>query len=155
MEEYEYSFKVNNLKSYIDYCEKNNYEKIEESLQTRVLYKNSNKTMARITTKEKNGVKKTFLDFKDDNESNDTLKVCRETLPLEVLDSNKEAIDSILDMLGYTIKKTLIRKRFFYFKDEVTFELDEYTSPGIMFVVGIEGNKEKVDKIYIELEKNI
>lgn len=29
MEEYEYSFKVNNLKSYIDYCEKNNYEKIE------------------------------------------------------------------------------------------------------------------------------
>lgn len=155
MEEYEYSFKVNNLKSYIDYCEKNNYEKIEESLQTRVLYKNSNKTMARITTKEKNGVKKTFLDFKDDNESNDTLKVCRETLPLEVLDSNKEAIDSILDMLGYTIKKALIRKRFVYFKDEVTFELDEYTSPDIMFVVGIEGNKEKVDKIYIELQKNI
>lgn len=111
--------------------------------------------MARITTKEKNGVKKTFLDFKDDNESNDTLKVCRETLPLEVLDSNKEAIDSILYMLGYTIKKTLIKKRFVYFKDEVTFELDEYTSPDIMFVVGIEGNKEKVDKIYIELQKNI
>ena len=31
MEEYEYSFKVTDLKPYIDYCETNNYEKKENS----------------------------------------------------------------------------------------------------------------------------
>lgn len=155
MEEYEYSFKVTNLKPYIEYCENNNYEKKEETSQTRILYKNINMTMARITIKEKNGNKKTVLDFKDDNESDTTLKVCRESLPLEILESNKEAIDSILDMLGYEIKKTLIRKRVVYYKDDVIFELDDYSSPEIMYVVGIEGNKEKVDKLYNELSKLI
>ena len=155
MEEYEYSFKVTDLKPYIDYCETNNYEKKEETSQTRILYKNINKTMARITTKEKNGNKKMVLDFKDDNESDDTLKVCRESLPLEISESNKEAIDSILDMLGYEIKKTLTRKRVVYFKDNVTFELDDYSSPEVMFVVGIEGQKEKVDSVYNELQELI
>lgn len=155
MEEYEYSFKVIDLNPYIEYCESNNYEKTEETSQTRILYKNVNKTMARITTKEKNGNKKTVLDFKDDNESDDTLKVCRESLPLEISESNKDAVDSILDMLGYEVKKTLIRKRVVYCKDGVTFELDDYTSPEIMFVVGIEGQREKVDIVYKELQELI
>lgn len=155
MEEYEYSFKVTNLKPYIEYCENNNYEKKEETSQTRILYKNINKTMARITTKEKNGNKKTVLDFKDDNETDTTLKVCRESLPLEISDSDKEAVDSILDMLGYEIKKILIRKRVVYCKNGVIFELDDYSSPEIMFVVGIEGQKEDVDKVYNELQELI
>lgn len=155
MEEYEYSFKVTDLNPYIEYCKKNNYDKREETSQTRILYKNINRTIARITTQEKNGNKKTVLDFKDDNESDSTLKVCRESLPLEVLESNREAVDSILDMLGYKIKKTLIRNRIVYFKDEVVFELDNYSSPETMYVVGIEGNKEKVDKVYNEVKKII
>lgn len=155
MEEYEYSFKVTNLKPYIEYCESNNYDKKEETSQTRILYKNINKTMARVTTKEKNGNKKTVLDFKDDNETDTTLKICRESLPLEILESNKEAIESILDILGYELKKTLIRKRIVYNKDDVTFELDDYTSPEIMYVVGIEGKKDNVDKVYNEVSKLI
>lgn len=155
MEEYEYSFKVTDLKPYIEYCENNNYEKKEETSQTRILYKNINKTMARITTKEKNGNKKTVLDFKDDNEADTTLKVCRESLPLEIFESNKEAVESILDILGYEIKKTLIRKRVVYCKEDIIFELDDYSSPEIMYVVGIEGQKEKVDKVYNELRELI
>lgn len=49
--EYEYSFKVDSLDKYINYCKTNNYELVEETNQTRILYKNNNGTIARITTK--------------------------------------------------------------------------------------------------------
>ena len=38
--EYEYSFKVKNIKDFVQYCIFNKYEKQEEYLQTRTLYKN-------------------------------------------------------------------------------------------------------------------
>lgn len=40
MEEYEYSFKVSSIKPYIEYCENNNYEKVSEVTQNRVVYEN-------------------------------------------------------------------------------------------------------------------
>lgn len=151
--EYEYSFKVKDIKPYIDFCIENEYEKISESSQTRILYRNINKTMARITTKESNVRKETVLDFKDDNQSEETLKVSRETIPLVINNENKEAIDSILDMLEYKKDKTLIRNRVVYKKNNVTFEIDHYTSPEVMCVVAIEGLKEEVDKVYKKLEQ--
>ena len=54
MKEYEYSFKVSSLNPYIDYCKKNNFEFVEETNQSRTIYRNSNKTIARITIK--NGI---------------------------------------------------------------------------------------------------
>lgn len=153
MGEYEYSFKVSDLGFYVEYCEKNNYIKKEESLQEIILYKNANKIMARIITKEINGNRKIFLDFKDDDESDNVLKIRKESLPLELFDSNREAVDSILDILGYEKKKVLARKRIIYYKNEVVFELDNYISPEFMYVVGIEGRKEKVDDVYNELNK--
>lgn len=152
MEEYEYSFEVSDLTPYIKYCQENNYEKTEETIQIRTLYKNSDKVIARITIKEKNGTKQTLLDFKDDNNSDEILKVSRETIPLVVNDLNKEAIYSILDILNYKKDKVLNRKRIVYVKDSVVFELDSYSSPHTMFVIGIEGKKENVDKIYLELK---
>lgn len=154
MKEYEYSFKVNDLQPYIEYCKNNKYEKAEETMQTRTLYRNKNKTMARITAKEKNGVEKALLDFKDDNKSSEILKVSRETIPLTITDDNKEAIESILDMLEYTKDTVLVRKREVYQKGNVTFEIDDYSSPEVMYVVAIEGEKELVDKVYEDLEKN-
>ncbi len=155
MKEYEYSFKVDDIKPYIEYCEQEGYEKIEESSQIRVLYRNVNKTIARITTKEKNGLKKVLLDFKDDNQSDDILKISRETLPLEVTDENKDAINSILEMLEYKKDTVLIRNRVVYFKADVTFEIDEYSAPEVMYVIAIEGKKELVDKVYLYLKENI
>lgn len=149
--EYEYSFKVDSLDKYIDYCKNNNYEFVEETNQTRILYKNNNGTIARITTKEKNNIKNTYLDFKDDNDSDDILKISRETIPLEVTDYNKKAIDSILEMLEYKKNKTLIRNRVVYKKDGVTFEIDNYIEPK-MKVIAIEGIKEEVDKVYKKLK---
>ena len=39
MEEYEYSFKVDSIKPYIDYCEKNSYKK-SINVQNRIVYEN-------------------------------------------------------------------------------------------------------------------
>ncbi|MFV0250087.1 MAG: hypothetical protein ACK5HP_03540 [Bacilli bacterium] len=83
-EEYKYSFKVKTLDPFIQYCEKNNYEKIEESKQIRKLFKKEDKTMARITIKEKNGSSKKLFDFKDDNMSDEVLIVRRESLPINL-----------------------------------------------------------------------
>lgn len=151
MEEYEYSFKVLDILPYIEYCKNNEYMLKEETSQTRVLYRNVNKTMARITTKKRGDSKKIILDFKDDNKSEDVLKVSRETLPLEINDNNLDAIYSILDMLEYKKDITLIRDRFVYEKGNVTFELDIYSSPEKMYVVAIEGKKDEVDNVYNSL----
>ena len=48
-EEIEYSFKVTDIKDFINYCITYKYTKTEESFQTRILYKNGGPFMARIT----------------------------------------------------------------------------------------------------------
>lgn len=147
--EYEYSFKVTDLTPFLKYCEDNNYEKIEESKQIKSLYKKEDKTMARITVKENNGIIEKFFDFKDDNMSDKVLIERRETKAICFEDD--EAIFSIIDFLGYKPDKTLDRKRYVYSKENVKFELDSYNSPEIMLVVAIEGDKEQTDLVYNEL----
>lgn len=150
--EYEYSFKVNGIEPYINFCEENGFEKVKEYNQTRRLYTCNNNILARITTQEENENVNILLDFKDDNDSDEVLKVSRETIPLVINEDNKESIMSILDIFGYKVKKELIRKRYVYKKDNVMFEIDDYTSPEIMHVIAIEGEKEQVDKIYNEIK---
>lgn len=148
--EYEYSFKVENIDKYNDYCSNNDYKLIDKVKQTRTLYRNSNKTMARITINEYDNNTKMFLDFKEDNLNDDILKMRKESLPLEFTDI--ESINSILEFLDYKKDITLIRTRIIYEKSNVKFEIDEYESPEIYNVVAIEGEKEEVDKVYNELE---
>lgn len=154
MKEYEYSFKVKDIKPYIKYCKDEGYEYMSESKQIRELYRSS-KTLARITINKLDGHEETYLDFKDDNNSNDVLKISRETIPLRIEEYNKEAIYSILEILGYKKDKVLSRTRIVYKKDDVKFELDSYTSPEEMFVVGIEGDKERVDLVYKEVSSKL
>ena len=150
--EYEYSFKVKTLHPFVEYCKKNNYEMVEESRQLRKLFKKSDKTMARITIKEKNGIVKKLFDFKDDNMSDEVLIERRETLSIPF--DEEESVLSIIDFLGYTENNKLDRNRFVYKKENVIFELDSYISPEIMFVVAIKGEKEKTDLVYNEIKQN-
>lgn len=129
------------------------YTKEKENLQTRVLYKNSAHILARITTQENNDSVVTSINFKDENESDDVLKASRETTSLKVTEDNKEFIMSMLDMLGFNEFKTLKRKRYVYSKNNVKFEIDEYSEPEKMYVVAVEGEKEEVDNIYEEVNK--
>ena len=151
--EYEYSFKVRDLKPYIDYCKNNNYELLEENKQVRTLYKKKDKTMARITSKEKNGITKLFLDFKEDVISDEDLIERKESLAVEFND--EKAVFSILDFLEYKKDIELSRIRMVYKKDNVIFEIDSYNSPEIMYVVAVEGDKEEVDKVYKEIKDKL
>ncbi len=146
MIEYEYSFEVMNLQPFIDYCENNNYKLIEESCQTRVIYRNENKTIARLTLNELNGNVVKKLDFKDDKLSENDLIERRESLALVYKDES--AVQSILEFLNYKKDNTIKRFRKTYEKQGVKFELDHYFQPKDMFVVAIEGEKYEVDKVY-------
>ncbi len=147
-EEYEYSFKVDNIDKYIKYCEDNNYKKINQNRQIRKLYKNETDIMARITTTIKDGKEEIIFDFKANNETEDILKIRKETLPLKVKKEDLEKIESIIEFLNLKLLKTLDRTRTVYEKENIKFEIDKYTSPEVMNVIGIEGNKEEVDKVY-------
>ncbi len=145
MKEYEYSFKVDSLKPYIQFCEKGKYKCVLDCKQTRTIYTSNNGTIARITLNEGKDVKR-VLDFKESKLSDDVLMEREESLPLVYTD--QKAVDSILDMLGYKVGDTIVRTRKAYELDDVKFELDDYDIPCKVFVVAIEGNKDKVDNVY-------
>ena len=152
--EYEYSFKVKDIKEFIQYCVLNEYEKKEEYLQTRILYKNGGPVMARITENIYNDYVQKVLNFKDDNLNDNILKVSRETKDLVINDDNQEFVDSLIEILDLANKKVLKRKRYVFEKNSVKFEIDEYIDP-VMNVVAIEGLQEEVDAVYNELEEII
>lgn len=152
--EYEYSFKVKDIKEFVKYCNLNKYEKKEEYLQTRILYKNGGPIMARVTENIYNDRREKVLNFKDDNLNDEDLKISRESKDLIVNDENQEFVESLIEMLDLTNKKILKRKRYIYEKNNVKFEIDEYIEP-VMNVVAIEGLKEEVDVVYKELEEII
>jgi len=152
MKEYEYSFKVDSIKPYIDYCLNNKYKKISVTKENRKVYEcvsNSN-LIARLTTSDNN---ETILDFKNVCEKSDDLNVSNESLPVKINKNNKATIYSILDVLGFKIKGDNIRTRYIFEKDNIKFEIDEYEIPR-MNVIAIEGNRDKIDSIYNDLRNN-
>lgn len=150
MEEYEYSFKVKNIKPYVDYAIKNGFKLIGSNKEIRDLYTGDGTILARITTREDNIV----LDFKSGDDTGKILHVRKESLPLSIKKKDLDTIKSIIDVLGYKQIKHLVRERVVYEKGNVRFEIDDYKEPEVMKVVAVEGSKEEVDKVY-ELLKEI
>lgn len=150
--EYEYSYKVTSIKKFIQYCESNNFIKISETTQKRTLYKNDTYIMARITIEEDN-LKHTiteYLDFKENNETNQELKIRKETDILNLNNENKAFAKTLIEFLNLKVDKELIRTRYTYQKENVKFEIDDYNNPK-MKVLAIEGNSEEVNKVNQEL----
>ena len=150
--EYEYSYKVTSIKEFIQYWESNNFIKISETTQKRTLYKNDTYIMARITIEEDN-LKHTiteYLDFKENNETNQELKIRKETDILNLNNENKAFAKTLIEFLNLKVDKELIRTRYTYQKENVKFEIDDYTNPK-MKVLAIEGNSEEVNKVNQEL----
>ena len=150
MIEYEYSYKVKSLEPYINYCMNNNYDLMEENHQVRTIYRKNDGTIARITIKEKDGKVVTELDFKEDIFSDEKVIERKESKAISFNDD--EAIYSILEFLGYQKDNVLDRIRITYQKDDVKFELDKYKEPSETFVIGIEGDKNKVNEVYKKIE---
>ncbi len=156
MQEYEYSFKVESVEPYIDYCIDNGYTKTKESIQNRIVYQslNNEHLIARITSTIVNDENEEILDFKNFSEKHKELQVSDESIPLKVDDNNRAIVMSMLEVLDFEEAADNTRKRVVYQNDDVIFEIDEYITPK-MNVVAIEGNKEKVDLIYEEVSKKI
>ena len=154
MKEYEYSFKVKNIKPYIDYSKSEGFIKISENKQIRNWYQNDTKINARVTVNIINDTEKIVIDFKEEDCSDAILKNSRESLPL-LVDNDMKALNSILDILGYKENVHIERTRIVYKKDTVKFEIDKYIKPEKMCVVAIEGEKVIVDEIYDYISNNI
>ena len=153
-EEYEYSFKVRDIKDFVNYCMLNKYEKKDEYFQTRILYKNGGPIMARVTENIYDDKVLKILNFKDDNLNDNDLKISKESKDLIINDDNQDFVYSLIEILNLTNRKILKRKRYVYEKNNVKFEIDEYIEP-VMNVIAIEGLKENVDKVYKDLEEVI
>lgn len=153
MKEYEYSFKVKSIKPFINYCETNGYEKISVTTQNRMVYENKNCStiIARMTTTTSGNKKKTVFDCKNVGKAHIDLKISNESLPLRVTNRNKKNILSILETLDFYLAANNYRTRYVYIKDNVKFEIDDYVEPQ-MQVVGIEGEKEFVDTVYLKVK---
>ena len=143
--EYEYSFKVSRLDKYIEYCENNSYKKISQKYEKVIIFRNINKTIARITFDNE----KIYLDFKEDKLSNNVLNERKET-PKIIIDNYNDVL-KILNFLEYKEDNTLERNRIVYEKNNVIFEFDSYILPEKAYVVSLEGDKVIVDKIYNEI----
>ena len=151
MKEYEYSFEVNDLRPYIEYCSDNGYELVNSNKQQRIIYRHANGTMARVTIIDKAGKVTRELDFKESILSTSVLHERKESLTINFDD--EKAIKSMLDFLGYKRDNSLIRTRAVFKKGKVKIELDDYEFPRKAFIVAVEGAKEQTDLVYNEIRK--
>lgn len=119
--EYEYSFKVETIQEYVNYCIENSYKLIENNNQIRTIYRKNNGTIARITINDENEI---FLDFKEDKLTEEPLIQRKET-PMLKIDKLSDALE-ILDFLEYKKDNILDRTRQVFEKDGVKFEINSY-----------------------------
>lgn len=151
--EYEHSFKVKDIKPFIEFCKLNNYKEESIVTQNRIVYENADnaKIIARLTIETNNKKTTTLLDFKNVNKKNGDLNISTESLPLIVNNKNKKSILSILNTLNFNEAANNLRTRYIYNKNNVKFEIDDYIRPE-MKVIAIEGIKEEVEKVYLEIK---
>jgi adenylate cyclase class IV len=154
--EYEYSFKVDSVKPYIEYCENKGYTLTSKTYQNRVVYENkhSEHIIARVTKTKSKGVIKEVFDCKNVGAEHKDLKISNESIPMVITDENRDSVSSILEVLDFHIAANNIRNRYVYEKGSVKFEIDDYLEPKSQ-VVAIEGKKTAVDKVYQEILKTI
>ncbi len=148
--EQEYHFQVSSIKPYVDYCVHHGYHKRKETKEIRKLYQNGTDVVARITIDVERS--ETVLDFKEDCRFDAIHQGKTETLPLKVMKNNQEAIFSILSIFQYTLTTTFVRNRFVYELENVRIEIDQYLEPECYCMVTVEGKKETVTKVSIELQ---
>ena len=155
MIEYEYSIKATSVKPFIDYCENNGYKFVSKSEENRMVFENkANKNIiARITITKTEENEICVFDFKNKSVEDSTFKIAKESLPLQIRKEDIDIAKNMLKVIEFEQSADNLRTRYVYKSEDVKFEIDEYSRPQ-MNIVGIEGKKDKVDKIYTELKQN-
>ena len=150
MKEREYHTKIESIDTAKRFTTIHNFNLIFSAEQNITIFRNENKTMARITENICSSWSSTLLDFKEDKLGESPLSIRRESKAMEI--SDIDATMSILDFLGYKKDNSLKRNRWVYTRGDITVEIDEYLEPETSFVLSIEGNDyDGVDKLYNEI----
>ena len=152
MKEYERTFKVKSITPFVNFCRENRYKEFDAVSQNRIVYENQNcdHIIARITTETIKGQEKIVFDCKNVNSKNKNLKISSESIPLELNSESLKTIHSILDVLEFKVAADNYRTRYVFEKDNVKFEIDDYTRPK-MKVVAIEGDERLVEIVCNEI----
>ncbi len=148
MKEYEYTFKVDDVTPYIKYCEENGFKKKSVTKQNRKVFENQNAKhiIARITTTIQDGKENIVLDFKNVGNKSKNFKISEESLPLTIKKDDIKTILNMLEVIDFSLRADNHRTRYEYIKDDIKFEIDDYTIPP-MKIVAIEGDDKKVEEI--------
>lgn len=148
MKEYEYTFKVDDVTPYIKYCEENGFKKKSVTKQNRKVFENQNANhiIARITTTIQDGKENIVLDFKNVGNKSKNFKISEESLPLTIKKDDIKTILNMLEVIDFSLRADNHRTRYEYIKDDIKFEIDDYTIPP-MKIVAIEGDEKKVEEI--------
>ena len=135
---------------------KNGYKEKSIVKQNRKVFENkyNNDLLARLTTEEENGERITILDFKNVNFHKKGLSIANESKCLEVTEENRDFVESLLNVLEFYKSADNFRTRYVYEKDNIKFEIDDYTVPP-MKVVAIEGEEREIKKVYKFLNEHI
>jgi len=155
MIEYEYSIRATSVKPFIEYCQNNGYKFVSKSKENRQVFENkeNRKIISRITITDNGNGDVCLFDFKNNDKGNDTFKVAKESSVLQIKKEDIDTVKNMLNVIGFEQSADNLRTRYVYEKDGVKFEIDEYIRPE-MNVIGIEGEKEMVDKIYLDIKEN-
>lgn len=89
----------------------------------------------------------TVWDFKKVWKNDNLLKVSKESEAMVLDESGIKIACSMLEVMDFEQSADNLRTRYVYEKNDVKFEIDDYTRPQ-MKVVAIEGEKSQVDKVY-------
>ncbi len=148
MKEHEYTFKVDDVTPYIKYCEENGFKKKSVTKQNRKVFENQNAKhiIARITTTIQDGKENIVLDFKNVGNKSKNFKISEESLPLTIKKDDIKTILNMLEVIDFSLSADNHRTRYEYIKDDIKFEIDDYTIPP-MKIVAIEGDDKKVEEI--------
>ncbi len=153
--ENEYSFVVDDIESILKYLNKNEYNLVSKSNEIRKIYKGGFNFYARITESNINGKDAIVVDFKEEKLVDSVFNSSKESIPLYISKCDIHKYESIFDVMGLSLDKILVRTRSVYCKENIMFEIDDYSEPEKKFVVAIEGKKWLIDSVYEEIEKII
>lgn len=155
MVEYEYNFKVDDIGVVTKFCEENGFILASKTSENRVVFENrqNRKIISRLTTTFGESEKVTVWDFKNVGKNDNLLKVSKESEAMKLDEAGIKIARSMLEVMDFEQSADNLRTRYVYEKNDVKFEIDDYTRPE-MKIVAIEGEKNQVDKLYQILISN-
>ena len=155
MVEYEYNFKVDDIGVVTRFCEGNGFILASKTSENRVVFENrqNRKIISRLTTTFGESDKVTVWDFKNVGKNDNLLKVSKESETMKLDEAGIKIARSMLEVMDFEQSADNLRTRYVYEKNDVKFEIDDYTRPE-MKIVAIEGEKNQVDKLYQILISN-